>query len=393
MALTNVLVITNLYPYPWEPNRAAFNRQQFEKLAEISHVKVIVLVPWTSAAKNLAKLKTHKKNNVEIDYCAYPYPPKIGRSLYPLFIFLSLLTHYWKVKKFNPDCMLLSWAFPDAVAGTLLAKLFKVSTVIKVHGSDINVHAEVKQRRWQIKWAMEQANAVIAVSQALRARILEMGEPENKVHLLYNGIDKSLFYPIDKQVARASCNIAMERKAILFIGNLKASKGCNLLLEAYVLLAKQDSSVDLFYIGAGEQLNVLKGMVAANALEKTVHFLGPVRHDLLVNWINSSDVLALPSMNEGVPNVLLEAQSCGTPVVATNVGGIPEIVSAESGMLLEYGNKEILCETLKAALGKNWDRDKILNNNNILSWQENSSKLLDTIKAAIVEYRDGRTSS
>jgi glycosyltransferase involved in cell wall biosynthesis len=385
MAPTNVLVITNLYPYPWEPNRAAFNRQQFEKLAEISNVKIIVLVPWTSAAKNIGKLEKHKKNNVEIDYCAYLYPPKIGRSLYPLFIFLSLLAHYREIKKFVPDCMLLSWAFPDAVAGTLLAKFLKIPTVIKVHGSDINVHAEVKGRRWQIKWAMKQAKAIIAVSQALKTKVIEIGEPADKVHVLYNGIDKSLFYPIEQKVARASCNIAIDRKVILFIGNLKASKGCNLLLEAYALLAKQDSRVDLFFIGAGDQLNVLKGIVLENALEKTVHFLGPVNHSLLANWINSSDILALPSMNEGVPNVVLEAQSCGTPVVATNVGGIPEIVTAATGMLLEYGNKEILCETLKSALGRNWDRDKILNNNNILSWQDNSSKLLDMIKTAISE--------
>jgi len=159
MALKNVLVITNLYPYPWEPNRAVFNRQQFEKLAEISNVKIIVLVPWTSVAGNTARLKKTKKNNVEIDYCTYLYPPKIGRSLYPLFIFLSLLAHYRKIKLFRPDCMLLSWAFPDAVAGTLLAKLLKIPSIIKVHGSDINVHAQIKERRVQIKWAMQYAKS------------------------------------------------------------------------------------------------------------------------------------------------------------------------------------------------------------------------------------------
>ena len=126
MVPSNILVITNLYPYPWEPNRAAFNRQQFEKLADISNVKVIVLVPWTSAAKNITNLKKAKRNNVEIDYCVYFYPPKIGRSIYPLFIFFSLLTHFWKLKKFKPDCMLLSWAFPDAVAGSLIGKFLKI---------------------------------------------------------------------------------------------------------------------------------------------------------------------------------------------------------------------------------------------------------------------------
>jgi len=222
-------------------------------------------------------------------------------------------------------------------------------------------------------------------SQDLKHKIMEMGLPQSRIHTLYNGIDKSLFYPLDKHIARESCAIDANRKVILFIGNLKVSKGCNLLLDAYLLLAKVDAGVDLFYIGVGDQLSELKRTVTEEALEKRVHFLGAISHDLLLNWINSSDVLVLPSMNEGVPNVILEAQSCGTPVVATNVGGIPEIVSNETGILIEYGNAEKLYQALNEALCKNWDRGKISNNINILSWQQNSSKLLNIIKTAIVE--------
>ena len=383
MALTNVLVITNLYPYPWEPNRAAFNRQQFEHLAEIANVRIIVLVPWTSALRHLAELKTKTIKNVEVDYCIYLYTPKFGRSLYSLFIFLSLLPRFLTIQRFRPDCMLLSWAFPDAIAGTLLAKLLKVPTVIKTHGSDINVHAEFTERKLQVRWAMQRAKAIIAVSKDLHRKINGMDIPKAKIHTLYNGINKSIFFPVDKQAARASCVIDPYRKVVLFIGNLKVSKGCNLLLDAYLLMAKTDVDVDLFYIGGGDQLSVLKKIVVENALEKNVHFLGSIRHDLLRNWINASDVLALPSMNEGVPNVILEAQACGIPVVATNVGGIPEVVSSETGMLVEYGSAENLASALKEALCKNWDRDKISNGANILSWQENASKLLNIVKDAI----------
>jgi glycosyltransferase involved in cell wall biosynthesis len=106
-------------------------------------------------------------------------------------------------------------------------------------------------------------------------------------------------------------------------------------------------------------------------------------HKALPSWINASDVLVLPSMNEGVPNVILEAQACGTPVVATNVGGIPEIVSAEDGILIEFGDEKKLCDALIEALNRNWDRLKISTNVNTLSWAENSSKLCKIINAAI----------
>ncbi len=374
-----ILAISNLYPYPWEPNRAIFNRQQFEKLAEIADVKVIVLVPWTSALKKRGLLKQEIKNNVEVDYCVYAYPPKIGRALYPLFIFLSLLAHVWEIKKFKPDYMLLSWAFPDAVAGTMLAKLLKIPSIVKVHGSDINVHAEIKERKAQISWAMQYAKGIIAVSQDLKKKILAMGLPDNKVHILYNGIDRSIFYPMDRQKARELSVVGSNKKRILFIGNLKVSKGCNLLLDAFALLASHDKGVELFYIGAGDQLAVLKKFVVENGLDERVHFLGSINHGLLGNWINSSDLLVLPSMNEGVPNVVLEAQACGTPVVATNVGGIPEIVSPDSGILIPYGDREVLCDALIEGLCRNWDRSKISNNINILSWQNNASKLLSVI--------------
>lgn len=383
MALKNILVVTNLYPYPWEPNRAVFNRQQFEKLAEISNVKVIVLVPWTSVIRKSASLKTTTINNIEIDYCVYFYIPKIGRSIYPLFILLSLLGRFWKIRKFKADCMLLSWAFPDAIAGSLFAKLLGTPTVIKVHGSDINVHAQIKSRRTQIKWAMDQAEAIIAVSQDLKNKILQMDVPANKVHLLYNGIDKSLFYPLEKDVARKLCAIDPDRRVIVFIGNLKTSKGCNLLLEAYVLLAKKNSTVDLYYIGAGDQIDILRKKVTDHGLESRVRLLGSLPHKALPPWINASDVLVLPSMNEGVPNVVLEAQACGTPVVATNVGGIPEIVSEENGILVEYGNEAELCDALIEALSRNWDRLKISSNVNTLSWQENSSKLYEIMSAGL----------
>lgn len=378
----NILVITNLYPYPWEPNRAAFNRQQFEKLAEISSVKLIVLVPWTSAFKNLSTLKATTVNNVEVDYCVYLYPPKVGRSLYPLFILLSLLTRSWSIKKFKPDCIFSSWAFPDAVAGGLLAKWLKIPTVIKVHGSDINMHSEIEARRVQIRRAMNRAGAVVAVSNDLRKKILQMGIAADKVHVLYNGINKSLFYPQDKDMARSLCAIDAARKVILFIGNLKTTKGCNLLLDAYVLLARKVDAVDLYYIGTGDQQQALRKKAVEFDLEPRVHFLGSLPHKVLAQWINASDVLVLPSMNEGVPNVILEAQACGTPVVATRVGGIPEVVSSDSGILVDYGNEAALCRALSEALDRKWDRHKISSSADALSWSENSARLYNIICSA-----------
>src|SRR5690606_14474579 len=118
----------------WEPHRAAFNRQQFENLAQQHEVNLIVLVPWTSALKNIGKMRARCINKVNIRYLPYFYVPRIGRRLYSASALFSLLPGIFTLIKRRPDCLLLSWAYPDAVAGVVLSRILKIPAVIKVHG-------------------------------------------------------------------------------------------------------------------------------------------------------------------------------------------------------------------------------------------------------------------
>jgi glycosyltransferase involved in cell wall biosynthesis len=366
-----LLVVTNLYPLPWEPNRATFNKQQFARLAKNNQLLLLVLVPWLDAIKNRHLMAQQAHEGIELKFVPYFFIPKLFRFSYSAFVLLSLLTNFPRILRFKPDGLLASWAFPDGVAATLLGNLLNIPVVLKVHGSDINEYLHFFLRKVQILWAISRAHKVMAVSKALKEKLVKSGVPTTKIEVIYNGIDKSIFFPGNYAAACEMLGLDENRKRILFVGNLKKDKGCLALLEGFRELVVSDTSVDLCFIGQGACKAELQEASREAGLRGRVHLLGVMNQKEIANWMRASSVVALPSKNEGVPNVLLEAMACGLPVVATSVGGIPEVVAASSGYLSEYGDNKALIENLKKAVQQTHDREKIAESVMAVDWTEN----------------------
>jgi len=379
-----VQIITNLFPLPWQPNRAAFNRQQFEYLSQCSELSILVLVAWLLSFDKQRQLKPSTFNGARLEYHRYFYIPGILRFTYPFTMFIGLLFKIPGLLRFRPDCLLLSWAYPDAVAGVAIGRLLNIPTIIKVHGSDINMHAQYPARARQIKWAIRHSKAVITVSKDLADKLLDLDIPEEKIKVIYNGLNHEIFQPTDKILERAQLELASERKIILFIGNLKHAKGCVDLLEAWInLLEGIENSPDLYFIGSGPAEKQMKELIEQAGLECKARLLGVMDHKCIAKWINACDVVALPSHNEGVPNVLLESMACGVPVVATRVGGIPEVVNTDTGILVEPLNSDRLQKALLEALEKDWDRELIAKSVAGFNWGKSAGEVRDLVASVI----------
>ncbi len=383
-----VQIITNLYPVPWAPNQASFNRQQFQYLSKHCPVKITVLVPFLERFRHRSTtLSPVTDGNVQISYRSYFYIPGFARWSYAATVLFSLLLEWRSIRNFSPDCLLLSWAYPDGVAGTVLAKLLGLPVVIKIHGSDINMHLSHGMRAKQILWAMKRAQKIISVSKALASRLTEAKIPADKIQVIYNGVDKKLFKPQPRHRARSQLNVAASRRIILFVGNLKLEKGCVDLLEAFAEISSNSPDVDLYYIGSGSQAEVLISRAAEQGLQSRVILLGSLGHEKLALWMNAANIVSLPSHNEGVPNVLLEAMACGTPVVATAVGGIPEVVPEQAGILVELGDISELARALGGALSTEWKEKEIVNSVSNFDWNTNSSQLYESLTKAVSAHR------
>ena len=375
MKRLRVVTVTNLFPTPLQPHRAAYNRQQFQRLADRHDVTVLVAVGWLEWIRNIGKIKAGKLKNLQIRYFPYFYVPRIALFLHSFYMFGSLITQIPFLLKKRPDVLLASWGFPDAVASLAWCRILHIPGVIKVHGSDINVKADIPSHRVQIRWALCGAGAVVAVSKALGQRLLELGVPKEKISVIYNGVDLDVFEPVPREKARNELGIESRQKLILFVGNLLVTKGCNELLAAFSNLSRAAGDIHLYFIGKGPVEKGLKDAAARAGLIDCVHFRGEIGHSELVYWYNSADLMCLPSYNEGVPNVLLEAMACGLPVVSTTVGGIPEIVSADSGLLVKPKNIEDLQDALDVGLSRKWDSDRIAEDMRSYSWDRNLSEL------------------
>lgn len=364
-----LLIVTNLYPLPWQPTRATFNFQQFGYLEE--HCQVSYLIP-VAFADWWANRKQLPADQSKIRYVPYFYLPKFGRRFYGKLMqwSLSLFAGHW-IRSTRANKVLGSWAYPDGVASQAIASKLNAEFYLKVHGSDINMHAQYPERANQITRIANASQGVLSVSQDLAEKMIKLGIDENKIRTIYNGVNLKKFTASEADTTEPY---------IVFVGNLKKEKGVLELLEGFSQIASKYAEISLRYVGSGPMLPVLKDKVKKLGLKDRVVFEGVKAHDELPEIIAKATILSLPSYNEGVPNVVLESMACSTPVVATAVGGIPEVVTEETGIIVPEISAKSVAKGLSAALDKEWDGTRIRQHAESFSWAKNTSLTLNLLK-------------
>jgi glycosyltransferase involved in cell wall biosynthesis len=201
--------------------------------------------------------------------------------------------------------------------------------VITARGTDINLVPQYALPRRMIRWAAENAAGMITVCNALKDEMVSLGIAPDRITPLRNGVDLDLFRPGDRQALRAERG--MEGFTLMSVGHLEPRKGHELVIGAMPQLP----DAQLYIAGSGPDRKKLEDLAQELKVTDRVRFLGPLPQSELRNWYGGADALVLASSREGWANVLLESMACGTPVVASNVWGTPEVVaSSEAGVLM-----------------------------------------------------------
>ncbi len=367
--MLKALVFTSLFPNITNRNKGIFIEQRIRQYSRFEcQVRVISPVPYFPALKFLKKFPSWYKysqipvqsilNSNKIYFPRYLQTPKIGMTFYGLFMFLGVLNSIRKIKKkFNFDIIDAHWIYPDCFAAVLLAKWFNKKVVISARGSDINAYTKLFLIRILIQYTLKQADAIIAVSHDLKNKIQEMGINESKIKVISNGVDTDQFRPLPKNQLEAVLPFEKKGRLILTVGALRKVKNQHLLIEAFSQIVSMENYEDLklVIVGSGTQKHALKEQIYKLKLSNQIFLVGAVPNDRLVHWYNHADLFCLPSLNEGCPNVVLEALACHVPVVATNVGGIPDLISSENiGILADPGSLDSLKTSLIQGLEKKW---------------------------------------
>jgi teichuronic acid biosynthesis glycosyltransferase TuaC len=312
--------------------------------------------------------------------------PKIGMAWQALLLFLSVYRLIRRLKRtVNFDCIDAHYVYPDGVVGVLLGQAFNVPVVITVRGSDVNVFQHFPLIRWWLCYALKKAHAVIVVSQALREAVMKLGVRSEQIHVIANGVDGKKFYPISKNEAKNILGLPEHQKVLLSVANLTENKGMELLLRAFSLLRNETefSVTRLLIVGEGPEKTRLTFLIAQLALQEHVALIGRIPHEDLVVWYSAAEATCLLSEREGCPNVLWESMACGTPVLATKAGGIPEIVRSQTVGLLVDRNVDAIVKGMKKVVRAQWNHDMIRKYAEGHSW-EVVSKRLQKVFASLV---------
>ena len=198
-----------------------------------------------------------------------------------------------------------------------------------------------------------------------------------------NGVDSELFKPTDRDQARAELELGDDRRHVLFVGNLVPVKGADLLIRA---VSRLPDDVCLHLVGHGSQEADLRIQTESLGIAERVSFHGQRPYEQMPVWQNAVDVFCLPSRNEGCPNTVVEALACGTPVVATDVGAVSQLISsADQGTIVAPDDAGLLAKALANQLSR-LPHARITNAQ--FTWQQNARKLHTDLEEAVQCHRD-----
>lgn len=346
------LLFSTLYPSSARPVHGVFVETRLRALlgTEKVETKVVAPVPWFPLSGdrygNYGKFSATPRyelwNGIEVFHPRYFLPPKIGMNIAPHTLAIGALPVIKQLiaEGFDFDLIDAHYYYPDGVAAGIIAKKLGKPFVVTARGSDINLIAEFAYPKKLILETADQAAASIGVSGALVEKLAELGVSRNKLKIFRNGVDLERFQPENKAEARNEIGLPAAGKILLSVGNLIELKGHHIAIDA---LAKLPADTYLVIAGTGPERENLEHQAQQLGLSDRVRFAGQVGNQDLKWWYSAADILVLCSSREGWPNVLLEAMACGTPVIATSVGGIPEIVvGMAAGRLMNSRTAESL---------------------------------------------------
>jgi glycosyltransferase involved in cell wall biosynthesis len=358
-----VLILTKIFPNSANKHASAFNRQQFVALSRICQVHMVGLIPWFPGASLFASRSEAGRSysvpaREEIDGLEVLHPrafffPRIGYALNPLTFALSLLPTVRRLRS-QVDIILGSWAFPDGIAAIHLGRWLQLPVVVKVHGSDLNILPGYRSIRRVFRNNLPLADRLVAVSRPLGQKAIELGVSADRIAVVPNGVNRALFTPSSRSEARAELGLPPNQRLILYVGRLEAAKGVLDLLQAFSQIAASSPELGLALVGSGSEMSRCREAQTRWPGRVFVPGVQPLAQ--VARWTAACDVLTLPSWNEGTPNVVLEALASGRRVVATHVGGIPDVLtSTDLGEMVSPRRPEELAPALLRAAHRDYD--------------------------------------
>jgi len=232
------------------------------------------------------------------------------------------------------------------------------------------------------KAVLKCADRIFTVSKETMKYVLRLGADKAKTSVMYNGVDTNFFHSAKKGDSRKKLGLPQNRKIIFSVRRLVYKNGLDTLIESAHLVARDNPDILFVVAGKGPSRKLIEDSIKELGIEDNIKLTGFVPDELLPVYYNAADYFVLPSASgEGLPLVLFEAMACGLPVIATRVGGTPEIINhMKNGVIVPPRNPKAIAEVLskllaKEKLGKKIGEEAKKKIQKRFSWEENVRQL------------------
>lgn len=387
-----VLTFTNLYPNSFQPRHGIFVEHRLRQLAASGEavVRVVAPVPWVPlddpAFRQFAVLarvpKKDERHGITIRHPRFPAIPRITGWINPFSMAVSALPAINQLRRESGDFDLIDahFFYPDGAAAVLLGRWFGKPVVVTARGTDINEFPGYRVPRAWILWVARQANALITVSAALREALRNLGVPPERITVLRNGVDFETFRSADRAAMRQKLGLSPSRPTLLSVGHLVENKGHHFVIEAL----RELSAVDLVIVGDGPMRAELAALAERCGVADRITWTGTLLQPQIAEYYAAATATVLASRSEGMPNVLLESLACGTPVIATAVGGIAEVVCApEAGVLMHTRSAEAIVDAWRQLTRAPPSAEAVHQHAEQFSWGPTTQGLLQLFRSII----------
>lgn len=367
-----ILSFSYCFPNPTNPTWGMFVYQRLAALARLEELKVCSPVPWfPGLTGDAANPLAQPWQGIEVYRPRFFYIPRFfkdadarlyARGLKP---WLKNLLREWR-----PDLLDAHFVWPDGVGVALLARELGIPYVITLRGK-IYECLKVPSQTRQCAKALQGAAAVISVSSKMAEEAHKLGVPRDRLHVISNGVDREHFRPRDRRECRKQLGLPEAGRLLVTVAHLGQRKGHHETIRA---LAGLPEDVRLVIVGGpaqGGTAEQLRQVARAAGVEERLILPGRQSYDKIPLYYSAADLSVLASYREGCPNAVLESLSCGTPVVATDVGAVPDILPVPAaGRIVPAEQVEALRTALAEVLEQPWDPHAVVQASGVRSWEQ-----------------------
>lgn len=389
--MLRVLTLSSLYPDASRPNFGVFVERQTLGLAAHDDVELCVvapvgLPPWpfrrAGHYRSLAALPRHETwKGVPTWRPAFTvvpgtsgrfHAPMLVRSLKPLLARLR--------RDFAFDVIDASFFFPDGVAAVELGRRFGVPVSIKARGADIHHWGNSAATARQVIAAGLAADGLLSVSQAMKADMVALGMPAERIRVHHTGVDLERFAPRDAKNAKAALGI--DGPLVVSVGALIPRKGHDIVIDAVARLP----GVHLAIAGEGPERARLAAQIERLHIGDRVKLLGSIAHDDLPALLAAADVMALASASEGLANAWVEALASGTPLVIPDAGGAREVVTSPAAGRVVARDAHVFAEAICDLIAAPPPREAVRAMAARFTWEANQAALYDHLRGLVAAH-------